>query len=142
MQEFPHSYLSTTFQIYFLLLPNTWDRDVLPHFHTVPASVFSWALPWPANTADIPLLTLTPHMLWLQSTIHSSATGSELEYFLQKTYLKKDKVNFSYNCSASLSNNVYSYSVTSLNLCFTFYKKNSILITEKSEVRGSTTMSA
>lgn len=81
-------------------------------------------------------------MLWLQSTIHSSATGSELEYFLQKTYLKKDKVNFSYNCSASLSNNVYSYSVTSLNLCFTFYKKNSILITEKSEVRGSTTMSA
>lgn len=126
MQYFSQSNLSTTFQIYFLFLPSTWDTGVFSHFHAILASVFSWALPWPVNAADIPLLTLTPHVLLLHSTVHSSAGSSELEYFLQKTYLEKDKVNFNFNCSACLSHNLYTYSNTSLNPCFIFYK-NSIL---------------
>lgn len=91
MQSFSQSNLSTTFQIYFLLPPSTWDRDVLSHFHTVFASVFSWASVLAPNTADIPLLRLTPYMLSLHCTVHSCANSSKLESFFQNTYLEKAK---------------------------------------------------
>lgn len=127
MQYFSQSNLSTTFQVYFLLLPNTCDRNVLSTSMLFLPLCFHGLCPCLQTLPTFSILTLTPHLLFLCFAIYSSASSSELEYLFQNTYLEKDKVNFSSNYSACLSHNFYTYSITSLNLCFIFCEKNSIL---------------